>query len=254
MSDPGEVGNPHVPSSTESSLARHLNPADLLPLIFFNQALPHSSQWSVIAFQAWLETVNPHLDPVSHTAYGGPLGARVLVFACSVIFQSISRVTGSSRIPEDIRRVVRGDQRTWSSSNNLQKLRQCVSYILRDIVRTTSVLSITLAERAAAWEDEIHLRYNTWCKQGKPIWVSTGNVEASTTTSGVPLDHAEVERIWNRLQERDATVEELDESMEASRVIARRSGAARRAPLRVPSDSEDEGSNSGREIQVLIFG
>lgn len=221
MSTPEGPGNRHVPSSTSESLARHLNPAELLPLEFFDQTLPQSSQWSISALQAWLQTSKPYLDEGSGTVYGGPLGARVLVFAFSRIFQSIARVGSGSRLPEEVRRVTRGDRASWSSTNSISKVRQCVDQVLRDVIKSTSVLSITFPERSAAWEDAVFLAYEEVGQRGDDVGRFTeGNVVS--ITSGVPAAPGEILDMWRILQERVGRLEEGDESAEAWRIVSQR--------------------------------
>ncbi|KAF8592929.1 hypothetical protein BDV93DRAFT_516972 [Ceratobasidium sp. AG-I] len=249
MSGTDQAGNVHVPDASQPSLAQHLNPASLLPLSFFDHSSPDSSQWSISVLQQWIEVQKPHIDISSNTAFGGPYGTRVLVFALSRLLQNISRIDSGARIPDAIRRHTRGHSARWSSSSALIKVRLCITTVLRDVIRSTSILSLSFNERSAAWETAIDERYHLWCERGKPLG-PTGEVDDISRTCGVPSIAKDIERMWIQIQERRKNAQEADETAEASRIITQRglrtedSIRSHASPERV-FDTEDSSGSGG---------
>lgn len=239
LSDSPERGNAHIPSTAEGSLAKTLFPAQLLPLAFFSRVSADTAQWSLPTLLAWISIQHPYIHAESSTVCGGPTGVRNVLFGLSRVLQNISIIQSGADLPDSIRRIVRGDEATWSATRALAVVRDCILVLQRQMTKSMTILQVTFAERSAAWEATIHEQYRAWQQAGEPVVVAplTRGVDA---TSGIPSSMEAVCGIYRRLEALAAEQQDPDETVEASRIMRRSNAVA--GPTGLSAETEPDGN------------
>jgi hypothetical protein len=130
FSDHEATSNPHVPTSNNRSLAKHLEPAQWLPRPFFDSDHEQHAKWSLTTFLAWITSTWPHIHLASGTVYGGPLGVRVLAFALSRILQNVQYAQGNQQCPRDVLEVIKGPRQTWAEDLAKHLVKQCIEVLI----------------------------------------------------------------------------------------------------------------------------
>ncbi|KAG8697838.1 hypothetical protein FRC08_006300 [Ceratobasidium sp. 394] len=155
-------GNPHVPRATEHSLSNSLQPAPWLTAAFYDPTSPNHLRWSIKTLQDWVLVRRPHIHRLSNTVYGGPLGIRVLVFACSRILQNLDRAGSRRLAPRETQ-----------------------------VAASRATLQRSSGARAELWEREVLIRLE---QRVDSVEHSESEYRVSTT-SGVPGDFRVLEEM-----------------------------------------------------------
>ncbi|KAG8709381.1 hypothetical protein FRC08_018373 [Ceratobasidium sp. 394] len=170
--------NAHVPYGDEPSLGDQLQPARWLGSAFFNLQSPNHSLWSVDTFKTWIEQKKPHIHLESGTVFGGPLGARVLVFACSRILQNLDCTRMKRPTPREISGYL-----TVEGLRGIEKsVTEVIARVRSDIAHSRAILKSSLEERRVAWAREVLTRV----AQLGPDSDEDYSLIGVTATSGVP--------------------------------------------------------------------
>lgn len=157
FSDDTNFTNIHVPGSKEQSLSGRLQPAEWLPIAFFDSMKTSHTSWSISTFHMWVTQFCPHVHKESATVYGGLLSVRTIAFALSCICQNMSCMASESNIPLTIQQVVLGPKQTWSSAQMSHLVNDCISSLFKDVAKSRSILQVTDCTSTNQWEERVRI-------------------------------------------------------------------------------------------------
>lgn len=231
-----------------------LNPSPAsLPLEFYDRQHSQHSRWALDTFHHWLTVVHPHIHAATGTVYGGPHGVRQIVFALSRIASALQTSEQPSHYPPNIRRILGGTRR--DALRVKEQLSLIIMELRRQVARSSSILQLSFNERAQAWKGEIERQYRAR-KDAGTLRPGPLNEPRLNMSSGVPTAGDALEAIWKSIKPKRVSDPQIDESLEASRVLPIVPVSARGAVqldehsdsaehIQLPRDSEISAGSSG---------
>jgi hypothetical protein len=217
--------NPHVPLQGEPSLSGNLNPAQWLPVAFFDSYAEDHTTWSISSFHLWITQSRPHIHTPSGTVYGGPRGVRCLLFALSRMAQCLDRLQLKSDVPREILRLTSIPDRGWSHRHASHTLAACTDVLRRHIAQSRTILGTTFNDRATRWQDQVVKRYLQMSRDRASqrhknlVNIIDTGVDA---TSGVPQDWRTIREMYEEIKAQEKSQESDAEAEEVSVVVRHR--------------------------------
>jgi hypothetical protein len=217
--------SPHVPLQGEPSLSANLNPAQWLPLAFFDSYAEDHTTWSISSFHLWITQPKPHIHPPSGTVYSGPRGARCLVFALSCMVQCLDRLQLKTNVPCEILCLTSNPDCGWSHRHANHTFSACVEALRQQIAQSWTVLGTTFEDRAKCWQNEVGKQYlqmsreRTSQRNRNLVNVMDTGVGA---TSGVLQDWCTIREMYEEIKAQEKTQESDAEAQEVSVVVHHR--------------------------------
>lgn len=222
LSDGETPPSPHIPQKGQRSLSGALEPAEWLPVAFFDSSSADHRSWSMAALHQLITGSRPHIDRESKTVYGGPLGVRTVAFALSRIAQNLGRLARGEDVPRAIARVAKGPNRIWSQAEAARLSSECVAALRRDIAKSRGVLELSYKQRASQWEEMIRLATEQHLQRGTVQQRGIKHDKGPSATSGVPEGIHLLLDMHEALAEKGKEALDGDHEEEASILVAER--------------------------------
>ncbi|KAF8608029.1 hypothetical protein BDV93DRAFT_504543 [Ceratobasidium sp. AG-I] len=241
--------NAHILPRVLGSMTKLIQPAAWLPAAFFDREAEDHPKWALATLRAWINVGRHHVHSASNTVLGGPLGVRNVAFALSRVLQNLSMLKARKGVPDGIRRVVFGAGSTWSQKEAYRQVGLCVDDLRRDLLRSTSILQLSLSARSQAFENQL-LDQLIHLESKGPAARAAALVADASLTSGVPNSLAVVKAMLRAIECREQETLAQDESLDASRVVDLHSKRSKGRGRRAYSDDAEE--HRGSESTVIL--
>lgn len=239
LSDDTDLSSPHIPVKGQPSLTGALQPAEWLPLAFYDPAHTQHNDWAMGNLHHWITKVRPHVDPATSTVLAGPLGVRMLAFALSRVLQNLTRLSRGDDVPRSILKFTRGPNRTWSHSETLRLVNKCIDTLRQDIAKSRNILGISYPNRSSKWEEMVRMAAEQHLQRGTAKRGNKGD-RGPSATSGVPNGIELLLDMLDALSERSQERIEMDPEQEASIILAERRDLTRRETREVENEQSAE--------------
>ncbi|QRV99057.1 hypothetical protein RhiJN_27076 [Ceratobasidium sp. AG-Ba] len=148
--------NPHLLENRSEQLAELVLSKTLLGSACFNFTDREHAAWSIDSFSDWVRAKSPHIDKVTGTVYGGPLGVRQIVLALARIELTLRSIRNKRSRPTELQTpavalTLNDDLKTWD-----KEYQQLVNVVRNDISKTRQRLQATLPRRVAIGAPNAH--------------------------------------------------------------------------------------------------
>lgn len=160
------------------------------------------------------------MHSASGTVYGGPYGARVIVFALSRILQCLGKLDDPLGVPESIKASLRSRGNQWSTSQALHLAKQCVEELRKQVTYSRLKLKESIHERRSEWESEVGRKNKAM--QRHPHHFTNVQDTGVAITSGVPDSPETLRAMWAAICARRQEEESDEAAAEVSVVVRSR--------------------------------